>query len=395
MEEEDEQEIARHTVIKAALATAAACVVHYYNTYVDKEPCRINTQAGNRFVMEILDGNPTRCQEQFRMEKEVFISFCKLLRHRYGLQKTRDIGTHEQVAMFLMTLGHGASNRMLQHRFEHSGETISRHFHEVLTACVKLSMDNVKPHGRHAPFPEYLRSNPKFWPHFQNCIGAIDGTHVKANLPVDERIPFICRKGYPTQNIMAACGWDMCFTFAWPGWEGAAQDTQIFYQAIQSPNLNFPKPVGDEFYLVDTGYPNIRGYLCPYRGERYHLPDFQRGSQPQNLQELFNQAHSSLRLVIERTFEVWKARWRLLANMPQYDFPIQVQLIAASMAIHNFIRREAVCDQHFQEYDMNPDLIPTNDTNMETEESYHGADVDDGFMNAFRDGLAIKIASSI
>ena len=76
----------------------------------------------------------------------------------------------------------------------------------------------------------------------QNCIGAIDGTHVRACVPQENQIPFIGRKGIPTQNIMAACSFDMQFTFVWAGWEGSAHDTRIFYEAIGNTNIQFPQP---------------------------------------------------------------------------------------------------------------------------------------------------------
>ena len=53
----------------------------------------------------------------------------------------------------------------------------------------------------------------------------------------------------------------------------------------------------------------MKGYLGPYKGECYHLPDYRRGSQPRGKNEIFNHAHSSLRCTIERTFDVWKNRW--------------------------------------------------------------------------------------
>jgi hypothetical protein len=28
------------------------------------------------------------------------------------------------------------------------------------------------------------------------------------------------------------------------------------------------------YYLVDSGYPNKNGFLSPYKGEKYHLPEF-------------------------------------------------------------------------------------------------------------------------
>lgn len=59
---------------------------------------------------------------------------------------------------------------------------------------------------------------------------------------------------------------------------------------------------------MDVEYPNMRGYLTPYKGERYHILDFRCGNQSESLKEAFNHAHSSLKNVIERTFGVWKKR---------------------------------------------------------------------------------------
>jgi hypothetical protein len=41
---------------------------------------------------------------------------------------------------------------------------------------------------------------------------------------------------------MAACSFDMQFTFVWAGWEGSAHDTRIFLEAIDNPRIKFPKP---------------------------------------------------------------------------------------------------------------------------------------------------------
>uniref|UniRef100_A0A5B6Z4X2 DUF8040 domain-containing protein n=1 Tax=Davidia involucrata TaxID=16924 RepID=A0A5B6Z4X2_DAVIN len=126
---DEEQEIVRGNVIRnAPLATAAVVSVHYYRTHIARELCRTNEQTGFKWVCDILKGHPTRCHEQLRMDKDVFLSFCELLKLRYGLKSSRNIGIHEKVAIFLNCLGHGLSNRMLQERFQHSGETISRHF---------------------------------------------------------------------------------------------------------------------------------------------------------------------------------------------------------------------------------------------------------------------------
>lgn len=88
--------------------------------------------------------------------------------------------------------------------------------------------------------------------HFQDCIGAIDGVHVRASIRSADQIPYIGRKGMPTQNIMAACNFDMQFIFACAGWEGTAHDTRIFLSAIRNPELNFPKPPNGNIYFFNT-----------------------------------------------------------------------------------------------------------------------------------------------
>ena len=59
---------------------------------------------------------------------------------------------------------------------------------------------------------------------------------------------------------------------------------------------------------MDAGYPQISGFLGPYKGEKYHLPEFRQGSKPTGYQEIFNHAHSLLRTIIERTFGVWRRK---------------------------------------------------------------------------------------
>ena len=39
---------------------------------------------------------------------------------------------------------------------------------------------------------------------------------------------------------MCACDFDMKFTFVYTGWEGAANDSRVFLDALQRPKNNFP-----------------------------------------------------------------------------------------------------------------------------------------------------------
>lgn len=74
----------------------------------------------------------------------------------------------------------------------------------------------------------------------QDCIGAIDGTHVDAHIPVNEQIPYRGRKVQPTQNIMCVCSFDMRFTYVMAGWEGTANDARVLLETITKPENQFP-----------------------------------------------------------------------------------------------------------------------------------------------------------
>ena len=90
--------------------------------------------------------------------------------------------------------------------------------------------------------PNHIRQDERYWPYFKDCIGAIHGIHVAIHVPADKQTPFTCRKGYTSTNVLAVCDFDMCFTFAWSGWEGAAHDTRIFMDALRRQELQFPHP---------------------------------------------------------------------------------------------------------------------------------------------------------
>jgi hypothetical protein len=140
-----------------------------------------------------------------------------------------------------------------------------------------------------------------------------------------------------------------------------------------------------KFYLVDSGYPNRPGYLAPYKGTKYHLPEFRRGPMPRGKKELFNYSHSSLRNVIERSFGVLKMKWRILLDLPSYPMRKQSQIIMACMAIHNFIRESALPDTEFDMCDQDENYVPMAEARRRR--SIRPGD-EDPCMNLFRDWIA-------
>ncbi|XP_062089051.1 uncharacterized protein LOC133795613 [Humulus lupulus] len=138
------------------------------------------------------------------MEKDVFIKLCNELETNYGFKGSKRMCALEILGMFLFTVGHGAGNRLTQEQFQHSGETVSRYFNKVLDVLCHMSVDVLKtPDPEFKDVPEEILNDSRYMPHFKNCIGVIEGVHVNVIIPPEGQVPFIGRKGIPTQNIMA------------------------------------------------------------------------------------------------------------------------------------------------------------------------------------------------
>jgi hypothetical protein len=142
-----------------------------------------------------------------------------------------------------------------------------------------------------------------------------------------------------------------------------------------------------KYYLVDSGYPNRKGYLAPYKGQKYHISEWQNARQPVGSKEVFNFAHSSLRNVIERSFGVLKMKWRILLNLPSFSLRKQSKIIIACMALHNFIQDSAIHDRDFDQH------VPTSlghDVPVGESSSSTSDELD---MSAFRDAIANALVS--
>ena len=127
---------------------------------------------------------------------------------------------------------------------------------------------------RDAPVPEYISKNPKFFPYFQNVLGAMDGTHIRCTPSAAERHLARDRKGQVTQNTLAVCGFDMIFYYIVSGWDGSAADAYMYNDARL---IDLAIPDG-KCYLADAGFAQCDALLVPYRGVRYHLAEWGRAN---------------------------------------------------------------------------------------------------------------------
>ena len=342
----------------------------------EPEPIHNSIRTGAIYYHEIINHNSsTRFKQITRMTKPVFLRLLRLLEEEGGLESTQ-LCSGEKLMIFIQVLK-GHSVREIGELWQHSNETISRATHTLIHAFknVKGSLFFNPPNGT----PATILNNPKFYPYFQDCIGALDGTHIPAVVSYDEQSTFRNRKGVISQNVLAVCNFDMTYSYALCGWEGSAHDGKVLRDAYLK-GLTVPE---GKYWLGDAGYGLTKKVLTPYRGVRYHLKEWgAAGLVPLNAQELFNLRHSSARNVIERLFGVTKKRFPILNDMPSYDITTQIDLIMCCFMLHNFIRRYEPLEDEFYVVD---------EVDNDDDDDVNNALENDAAMSTFRDALAASM----
>src|SRR5947207_1811719 len=120
--------LTRHRLYRnvcAAVVLTTAIILPSTSSSNIPQPMRTSSLSGRQYMDEVLNcKNPRRCQELFRMKIEVFHFLCSELQSKGGLFSSRYIALDGKVGMFLWTIAHAASNRAVQERFQHSGDTV-------------------------------------------------------------------------------------------------------------------------------------------------------------------------------------------------------------------------------------------------------------------------------
>jgi hypothetical protein len=213
----------------------------YTDLYLCKQPTRTSIQSGIGWLQETMR-TPGECHKMLRMNSEIFLDLHDVLVERYGLQPSKHMNTYEMLGIFLFICAGCESNSKAQNRFKHSGETISRKFHEVLNCVIAMAEHYLRPTDNNFwTVHKRIQNNSKAYPHFKDCIGAIDGTHVRVSLSSEEQVRYIGKTGIPTQNVLTICDFDMCFTYVAAEQPGAYHDTSILYHAMEVDE-GFPHP---------------------------------------------------------------------------------------------------------------------------------------------------------
>jgi hypothetical protein len=81
------------------------------------------------------------------------------------------------------------------------------------------------------PTPQHILQNPKWYPYFKDAIGALDGSHIPCCPSAADQVSARNRKGWNSQNTLAAANWTTQFQLMISGYDGSEADSAMYEKA--------------------------------------------------------------------------------------------------------------------------------------------------------------------
>lgn len=177
---------------------------------------------------------------------------------------------------------------------------------------------------------------------FPNCLGAIDGKHIRCRNPRNSGSYYFNYKKYFSIILMAVVDANLSFVAIDVGAYGRESDSNVFKECpfgkkLYSGQLNIPEPaylpntqnvVQPYVFVADEAFALHKNLLRPYPGRG--LTDKRR---------IFNYRLSRARRTVECAFGVLSNKWRVFHTPLLVEPDFANEIIKACCILHNFVRQ--------------------------------------------------------
>lgn len=180
---------------------------------------------------------------------------------------------------------------------------------------------------------------------FPNCVGSIDGKHVKLKCPRNSGSQYFCYKNHFSIVLLAIADPHYKFIVVDIGSYGRHSDSSIFENSAffrefladgktilppqPLPGTHNPIPhvlIGDEGFGLQT-------YLMRPFPKQQIISDVRK--------KIFNQRLSCARRVVENTFGILAQKWRIFFRPIDTEVDTAVHIVKAACCLHNYIKLTA------------------------------------------------------
>ncbi|XP_056401016.1 uncharacterized protein LOC130294893 [Hyla sarda] len=188
--------------------------------------------------------------------------------------------------------------------------------------------------------------------HFPNCIGAVDGKHIRVQQPPGSGSRFYNYKKYFSVVLMAVADVQYKFIAIEVGAYGSTGDSRVLMSSecgrhvLQNQvTLPPPKPLPATLnplpyvFVSDEAFPLLPNLIRPYP---------QRGIDDRK--QVFNQRLTQARHFVECAFGIMAGKWRILSTAIQLDVDTVESVIKATCVLHNYILDYASPDIEQEEH---------------------------------------------
>lgn len=176
---------------------------------------------------------------------------------------------------------------------------------------------------------------------FPNCIGAVDGKHIRILQPSATGSLYHNYKHFFSTILLAVCDANYCFLYIDVGAYGKSNDSSVFkdslfYKHMTEGTLNIPppKPITVDntslphIFVADDAFGLAKNIMCPYVGNKLS-----------HEKRVFNYRCSRARRYIECTFGIMANKWRVFHRPLNVNLEFAESIILACCVLHNYVRQ--------------------------------------------------------
>ncbi|XP_068129774.1 uncharacterized protein [Hyperolius riggenbachi] len=251
----------------------------------------------------------------------------------------KPIAPAERLLITLRFLATGNSYTSLHYEFRVGISTIQK---IVITTC-RVLWSKLQP--KHMVFPDrekWIEIADNFWVKhkFPNCIGAVDGKHIRLICPPCSGSKYHNYKKFFSITLMAVVDADYRFTYIDVGNYGSSNDASIFERCklgmrLRDGQLDLPAPrpwpgTNDPqpfTFVADEGFGLSVNVMRPY--SQKNMDD---------AKHTFNTRLTIARRVVECSFGILANKWRVLHIAMQLHPDNAVVVVKVACVLHNFLR---------------------------------------------------------